>query len=53
MLAVGIALIVVAILISLLGAIWFGVPLVIAGIILIVWASISVGRRASRAEPPA
>jgi hypothetical protein len=53
MIAVGIALVVVAVLISLLGAIWVGVPLVIAGIVLIIWATIGVGRRASRAEPPA
>jgi hypothetical protein len=52
-LAAGIALIVLAILISLIGAIWVGVPLVIVGIALIVWATIGVGRRASRAAPPA
>jgi hypothetical protein len=51
--AVGIGLVVVAILISLLGAIWVGVPLVIAGLVLVAAALLGIGRRAADTEPPA
>ncbi len=52
MLAVGISIVVVAVVISLLGAIWVGVPLVIAGLILAGVAFARGARRSEPAEPP-
>lgn len=52
MLGLGIALIVVALLISLFGAIWVGVPAGIVGIALIIAAVAGIGRRTGRAQEP-
>jgi hypothetical protein len=53
MLWAGIAIVGVAILISVLGAIWVGVPVVIAGLVLIVLALVRGARETEPAEPPA
>jgi hypothetical protein len=53
MLWVGLAIVVVAVLISLVGAIWVGVPVVLAGLILIVVALVRGTRQREPAEPPA
>jgi hypothetical protein len=52
MLAIGIVLVVLALLISLFGAIWVGVPAGIVGILLIIAAVAGIGRRADRAQEP-
>ena len=52
MLWVGIAIVVLAVLISLLGAIWVGVPALFAGLILLGVALVRGLRGAETAEPP-
>jgi hypothetical protein len=53
MLWAGVAIVVVAVLISLLGAIWVGVPALLAGLILLGIALVRGLRRPETAEPPA
>jgi membrane protein implicated in regulation of membrane protease activity len=53
MLWVGLAIVVIAVVISVVGAIWVGVPAVFAGLILIVVALVRGARRGEPAEPPA
>jgi hypothetical protein len=53
MLWVGLAIVAVAVLISLVGAIWVGVPVVLAGLILILVALVRGARQRAPAEPPA
>jgi hypothetical protein len=50
---VAIAIVVVAVLISVLGAIWVGVPVLIAGLILAAVALVRASRGGEPAEPPA
>jgi len=52
MIGVGIALIVIALLLSLFGAIWVGVPAGIIGLALIVAAVAGLGRSADRVQEP-
>jgi hypothetical protein len=53
MLWVGLGIVVLAILISIVGAIWVGVPAVLAGLILVVVALVRGARGSEPAEPPA
>jgi hypothetical protein len=53
MLWAGLAIVVLAVLISLLGAIWVGVPALLAGLILLGIALVRTARRTEPAEPPA
>jgi hypothetical protein len=48
----GIAIVAVAVLISILGAIWVGVPALLAGLILVGVALVRTTRRTEPVEPP-
>jgi hypothetical protein len=53
MLWAGIVIVALAVLISILGAIWVGVPALLAGLILVGVAIVRATRRTEPVEPPA
>ena len=52
MLAVAVALIVIAVLFTLFGAIWVSIPAGIVGLALLIAFLVGIGRRADRAQEP-
>jgi hypothetical protein len=53
MLWAGVAVVGIALVLSLAGAIWVGIPVFVAGLIVLGVALVRGGRRRETAEPPA